>query len=136
MLSFLLLAVACDSKEVACKPKHLVEMSDCQGEDNSKETCQYYYRSIGTPDQQWCQKIQQKASQNKEMKLCDFNKAESWMSMSCAAYGFDSKMNCYGCVMKEGTSSKSYVFAYDTACSMAIEQVTCNVSPISVKDKL
>ena len=134
MLSIWLVLFGCfnSEKKIVCSPKHLAEMSDCQGEDHSLKECRYYYRAIGKPDIQWCSRLKEGASQQNQMQTCDFNKVESWISLPCATYGFDSKMNCYGCVLKEPEASKTYLFAYNQECTQAIEQETCNISPISV----
>ena len=132
MLNILLLWSCGGEKEIVCTPKHLVEMSSCSGEDNSSTECRYYHQAIGKPDPMWCRQIKENASQKNQMMACNFTDATSMISLPCTAYGFEQQLSCYGCIVSEPNASQTYIFAYNADCSEAIEQVTCNVSPLKM----
>ena len=80
----------------------------------------------------WCRQIKENASQKNQMMACNFTDATSMISLPCTAYGFEQQLSCYGCIVSEPNASQTYIFAYNADCSEAIEQVTCNVSPLKM----
>ena len=136
LFTSLLILLACESDPTRglCYPKHIDPMTKCQGSNTSFQECRYYFRATGMPDQSWCRGIQQNSRQYTELPECDFSTPNSWGKVSCTPYGLDSALLCFGCSVNRPEAAQTYIYAYDEACSTGIEQVTCNIPPLTVKD--
>jgi hypothetical protein len=113
-----------------CRARKLIRTDHCVGFDDSWIECKYYFRARGVPDRGWCQALAAiSRAPASALPQCDFAAAGAWAPVSCAEYRFDSALRCFGCREGGNENNRTYVYAYDAACAVGIEQVTCNFDP-------
>jgi len=119
-----------------CKPRKLVKMSACVGEDHSFQECSFFFRATGVPEKRWCEALATQESASDPSWRCDWNNPAAWQHVPCADYNIHGAARCFACRDSAAEAAKTYVYAYDASCAHGIEQVTCNVDAPQAGAKL
>jgi hypothetical protein len=114
--------------EQDCHTKKLESVDACNGLDDGFQECHFYFRALGTPNRDWCTRLQTSARTPEQGPMrCDFDKPETFTRVECATHGVFGNVDCYMCGAAATEATKAYVYAYRKDCSRGLEQVTCNV---------
>jgi hypothetical protein len=142
LLVFCLCSVACDptsSKLTGkdCKPRKLMGLQACAGEDHGFQECRFFFRASGVPERAWCEAMPSaQPLTDGPLKPCSWETPRNWSHVSCSKYNVRGAASCFACVVAEHEAARSYVYAYDATCSRGIEQVTCNFDAVEAGAKL
>ena len=133
-----------------CKPRTLIKMDSCQGEDRSFQECRFYFRATGQADNAWCQSLAE-ATETEPSKECDSQNSNdkdsacdpeackspsAFKRVDCDKYGVQDQATCYTCADVKREANKNYVYIYSPDCSRGAEKVTCKYSPTTATSKL
>jgi len=112
-------------------------MQTCTGEDHGFQECGFSFRAIGVPEKSWCEAlVAENVASDGPLKRCNWDNPAAWTRVACAVYNVHGAARCFGCDDPQPEAGKTYVYAYDAACTHAVEQVTCNVDPVQAGAKL
>jgi len=130
----------CDKSTLSgsdCKPRKLVQLQSCSGEDHSFQECGFSFRATGVPDKRWCAGLTSaQPATATSLGRCDWVNPAAWTRVACASYNIHGVANCFACNDSAPEAAKTYVYAYDAGCTRGLEQVTCNVDAAQAGRKL
>jgi hypothetical protein len=142
----------------SCRPHQLKKIEACWGEDDSWIECHFQYRARGVPDEAFCRGLLSSAgaqipvpptpahdsapaadafgpSKGSSESSC-FDSAQLWNEVDCRYFSLSEWQRCFSCGWGEHEAGHTYLYATNDTCAAAIEQVTCNVPPLSAAKRL
>jgi hypothetical protein len=114
----------------SCRPRNLLRLDTCWGNDESWQECRFYYAAAGVPDAFFCKSlVARPKADGAGTGACELASPRGWREVECARYALATWPRCFACNVGEQEAAHSYVYAYDAACTATLQIVTCNFEP-------
>ena len=122
-------------KEPSCSPYQLESLTSCAGKDRSFQECRFHLRATGTPNKAWCESLRREAKSAPPVDgRCSRESPALWQRVDCATYALANVTDCYLCNdIQQAETNRIHIYGYNSGCTYAIEQSTCNTDPTNKK---